>query len=259
MTGLYSEKSLNELAEAREKWLARNDELMEEVVKRSYRTAVATEYAQHGLARRLKSLSHNSTRLFELIPPDIETAPTLDITLDATAFVHSFISNTYGAIDNLARIWCHEKGVKNGKGKPIADGHIGLRQGNTTVRESLSQEFQDYLTKSDPWFEYLENYRHAVAHRIPIYIPPKTLNKEQIAESERLEIEGAEALKAGDTDKYWLLFGEQRKLGEFKPYMMHSFGERAKPVAIHGQMVCDMATVVEIGELMLKELDNLTP
>ena len=44
--------------------------------------------------------------------------------------------------------------------------------GNRGYRESFSAEFQAYLQELDAWFGQLENFRHALAHRIPLYIPP---------------------------------------------------------------------------------------
>ncbi|GLQ82024.1 hypothetical protein GCM10007881_55450 [Mesorhizobium huakuii] len=177
--------------------------------------------------------------------------------MDATAFIHSFLVSAYGGLDNLARIWCLEADVKNEKGKPVSDGRIGLGPKNTIVRESLSTELQDYLRSADPWFEYLQNYRHAVAHRIPVYIPPKTLSDEDAKEWRRIEEEIVGALKARSFDEYDALFSTQKALGRFQPVMMHSFGERARPVWLHGQMLCDFSTVIEIGENLLKELDGL--
>lgn len=39
----------------------------------------------------------------------------------------------------------------------------------------MPAELQAYLAEHDAWFEYLEDYRHALAHRIPLYIPPRQL------------------------------------------------------------------------------------
>ena len=44
--------------------------------------------------------------------------------------------------------------------------------------------------------------------------------------------------------------------------MMHSFGpaaEDGRPVMFHGQLINDLATVVEIGNRMLTELDGSPP
>jgi hypothetical protein len=48
----------------------------------------------------------------------------------------------------------------------------GLRKTNTTVRVSFSVEFQEYLKGLNGGFENLGDFRHALAHRIPLHTPP---------------------------------------------------------------------------------------
>lgn len=253
----YTADTIAELADAYETWRPRQGDLMTKFMVRTYRTEEASEYARHGLSRRLQGLLHGIDRTFEMVPPEADDPPNRDQLMDATAFIHSFIISVYGAIDNLARIWCLEAKVKQANGTAVPDGHIGLAPKNTTVRKSFSQPFQEYLKTSDPWFEYLENYRHALAHRIPLYIPPKTLGDGDGSEWKRLEAEMAKAVQEHDFQRYDNLFAEQKALGTFQPVMTHSFGEKAKPVLFHGQLLCDFATVVEIGENLFKELDGL--
>lgn len=45
------------------------------------------------------------------------------------------------------------------------------------------------------------------------------------------------------------------RVGVFEPYIMHSFGEQAQPMRFHAQLVCDLATVVEIAERVLHALE----
>lgn len=132
--------------------------------------------------------------------------------------------NVYGALDNLARIWCLEANIENKKGKAISDGRIGLGPKYIEVRESFSSAFQQCLTAADDWFEYLDSFRHAVAHRIPVYVPPKCVINGTV---------------------------------KFQPIMSHSLKEQKNPVYFHGQVIVDYATVIELGEFMLKELDAL--
>ncbi|MER9456567.1 hypothetical protein [Mesorhizobium sp. M0478] len=255
--GAYSGETIKQFEEAYEQWVPRQEKLMTAYMVQAYRSEKASEYARHGLSRRLQSLRHGIDRAFEAIPPEAEEPPSRDQLMDATAFIHSFLVSVYGGLDNIARIWCWEAEVKDGKGRPLADGQIGLGPKNTTVRDSLSNNLQDYLKGAAHWFEYLANYRHAVAHRIPVYIPPKTLSNEDGDEWRRIEEELVRAAKAGNFDEYDALFCAQKALGRFEPVVTHSFGENARPVWLHGQMLCDFSTVIEIGEHMLEELNGL--
>jgi hypothetical protein len=76
------------------------------------------------------------------------------------------LSAAYGCVDNLAWIWVHERGIA------VNRRHVGLRRHNKEVRNTFSPEFHSYLESLDSWFEYLVDYRDALAHRIPLYIPP---------------------------------------------------------------------------------------
>lgn len=78
--------------------------------------------------------------------------------------------------------------------------------------------------------------------------------RQDVEEYRRLEDEIVKAIGVRNFELWGELIAKQRALGTFKPVMMHSYGEKARPVIIHGQMICDLATVVEIGDYLLKAL-----
>ncbi len=59
-----------------------------------------------------------------------------------------------------------------GSSAKISWGQVGLRKANVKVRAALSKEFQSRLDEMEGWFGYVTEYRDALAHRIPLYIPP---------------------------------------------------------------------------------------
>ncbi|RUW57026.1 hypothetical protein [Mesorhizobium sp. M8A.F.Ca.ET.021.01.1.1] len=254
MSVVYPESQIRHFSEELAKLLDREDDLTIAFLTREFRKPETSELVRHGLVRRLFTLKHAIQRTFQILPPQ-ETAPTGDMLMDATGHLQTFVINVFGAIDNLARIWCMEADIRKPNGTPLKPMAIGLTPGHVPVRASLSQPFQDYLANADAWFDYLEDYRHALAHRIPLYIPPRQLNDEERAEFERLEQDIAQA--KNDYERYGVLRGQQQSLGIFNPLMMHSFSEQARPVYLHPQMLCDLSTVVEIGEHMLHEIDVL--
>jgi hypothetical protein len=207
----------------------------------------AQEYARHGFVRRLGTLKRAIENVYSIYPPERFDRPTRDECLDIAINLQSFLFNVFGCIDNLACVWVNEKQVKDNRGRPLRDQQIGLRSGCTAVRETFSAEFQKYLTSRDDWLGYLQNYRHASAHRIPLYIAPYTLNPAKLEEHNELERRKTEAQTNGDHDLCSILNTEQKDLGRFTPYMMHSFSEGATPVAFHPQVLADWNTVVEIA------------
>jgi hypothetical protein len=255
----YSTDALEDIEEKYAFWQKREDDLTTAFFLHEYHTATAAIMAKHGLVRRFRTLRHCMDRTFQHVAPD-ETEPSREALSDASAYLQTFIVNVYGALDNLARIWIDESGLQS-NGKSVPKGRIGLGPAFATVRGSLSKETQEYLAKADDWFKYLENYRHALAHRIPLYIPPRQLDDEAGSKWQALENELANAIRDHQLDLYDQLLAEQQKLGIFEPVMMHSFGDKpddGTPVRFHGQMICDLATVVEIAELILNEVKSLT-
>lgn len=252
----YTEQQIAQFGDHHAEWLRREDELTTRMVTRNFRQDETPEFVRHGLSRRLATLKHSLDRVFEALPPD-EQQPSREALMDATSHLQTFVINVFGAIDNLARIWVMEAQIKQPNGRDLRPMQIGLTPDHGVVRATLSQRFRDHLATTDAWFGYLEDYRHALAHRIPLYIPPRQLDDEAAAEFRRLEEEMVAAMR--DRERYDGLRAEQSRLGVFTPLMMHSYGEAARPVYLHPQMICDFATVVEIGEYLLRELDDLQP
>lgn len=224
---------------------------------REYRTERGNEFGKHGVGRRLSTLGHCLNRVFEVIPPDVER-PAREAVLDATAFLQAFVINVFGLIDNLAHLWAHESGVTREGGRPFAPLGIGLTRKQADFRRTLPEDLQAHLAEHDDWFGYLENYRHSLAHRIPLYIPPFGLTQVDADEFQRLNDAKLAALRAMDTNLWEQLDQQQKQLGVFQPMMMHSFGEQAQPIVLHPQMICDLLTVNQLAGRMLAALEALS-
>jgi len=158
----------------------------------------------------------------------------------------------YGAIDNLAWVWVHERGLDT----KIHRNRVGFREKHTEVRTSFSQDFQDYLRKLDPWLTYLVEYRDALAHRIPLYIPPGGVQPKNLDAFNDLSQRMWDALYVRlDGFEYERLSAEQEKLLVFQPLITHSVTETTAHYAFHVQMLADYLTVEELGYKLLKELE----
>jgi hypothetical protein len=250
----YSRETIAEMQNKLDEWRVREDALTRWLFGYPFAAAVAREMMRHGLSRRIADLQHGLDRIFEILPPDAE-APSRSDLYDATAFLQAFVINTFGAIDNLAWVWACEAHVRDERDRPLVRSRIGLTPDHETLRGSLSKQTQAYLRGTDAWFGYQEEYRHALAHRIPLYIPSKTFNDADTAEFERLE---KEMLAEEWSWERWHEVGAaQRKLGVFEPVMMHSYGERARPIYFHAQMISDFSTVIEIAEHVARDLEAL--
>ena len=250
----YSEKALKMLVEDYVALSGKLDDLLVKFFTLKVNNPRAVEYARQGVPRRLKVLARCIINVFTGIPPERDELPSRDALSDATINIQGFVFNVFGAVDNLAWVWMHEIGQKRRDGTPIPDKHIGLGPKNASVRATLSKEFQDYLVTLDKWFEHLADLRHALAHRIPLYIPPYVIQQKDHAAYRELEVKMTEAATKLDLSEYDRLAGEQMKLGRFRPWVQHSFEENAKPVVFHAQMLADFNTINELAGMMLSEL-----
>jgi len=199
--------------------------LFERFLLRNYQHGRGKEFAQHGFMRRLKVVTRCIERVFALIPPEMEVAPDADIRTETEIYIQAFLANIFGCFDNLAWMLLYEKPISQDNGEPVPPAWIGLRPSNTFLRGKLSAETREYLHGLDGWFGYMENYRHALAHRIPLYIPPAVVSPDHPD-------------------------------GVFRPWIMHSFEEPGvHPFVFHPQMLSDFSTVEAVGLRIVGELN----
>lgn len=251
---MFSPDQLRELESEFEQINERYERLTLAFVSQQYKTDEAREHGTHGFSRRVGVMRRCIHNVFRLLPPSRTSVPEPDDLGDASINVQAFVFNVFGSIDNLAWLWVHEKGVLTTKGKQLARSQVGLGKNYPIVRNSLPPNLQLYLTNYEKWFEHLENYRHALAHRIPLYIPPYRVKKEDEAFYRDLGRRMDEAVAAHRFDEYERLSAEQLSICDFFPVMTHSYGENAKPVVFHPQMIADFKAVEEIALNFIKEL-----
>jgi len=220
---------------------------------RNYKDSRAREFATQGFSRRLKTLARCIDNVFEILPPDLVEPPTDDKLFDAIINIQGFVFNMFGCIDNLAWTWVREAGL------PITNKRLVGLFGKKTkeVHKPFSNEFQEYLTSLKNWFDHLKIFRDALAHRIPLYIPPYTILKDKEAVHRELVTGKFDALKRRDRDEYERLEADRKALATFAPVMTHSFEEKAIFIEFHPQLLTDFDTIEAIAQRMLKELDRL--
>lgn len=250
----FSDVTLRMLADNSATVKSRSDALVEAYFKLAYRSPRGREYAWHGFSRRMMMLVRCIDRVFRLIPP--HQLPDEDNVIDATVNIQAFVFNAFGALDNLAWIWVSERHITSAKGAALSAGQIGLGKGCKLVRGSFSQAMQDYLVDLEPWFEHIEDFRHALAHRIPLYVPPFVVPDAQQAAYDDVDVR---KWATRDVAEYERLKAEQLALVEFRPIMTHKLYDKKPPVVFHIQLLNDFATVEEIGRKMLEELALLPP
>lgn len=252
----FSDNVLAELREAHGGIAVKKQKLVEAYLTRQYRTDRAQEYARHGFSRRLNTMTHCIDRVFEILPPERTDLPTSVERIDAEVHIQAFVFNAYGSADNLAWIWVEQKDVRKEDGSELPSNWVGLRENNTHVRRTFSAGFQNYLDSLNKWFINLEDFRHSLAHRIPLYIPPYVVQKSNADAYNELAKRMGEAFGSLDFEEYDSLSAQQKELAHFIPCMTHSLTEQADSVVFHAQLLADFATIEELGRRMLVEIDS---
>jgi hypothetical protein len=118
----------------------------------------------------------------------------------------------------------------------------------------MSPEFRAYLDSREPWFEQLKDYRDALAHRIPLYIPPFTLDPADAGAYQALDQQATAALRAHDFDGYARLNANKVALTRFRPIMAHSIYALGRTMLFHPQLLADFATIEELTGVLFDEL-----
>ena len=242
---MFAPNILKTLSENIDSVRSRNDALAELYVVYQYRTGAGREYATHGFLRRVRMLTHCIEKIFTFLPPDQDDIPDDDILLDATIYIQAFLINVFGALDNLAWVWVKEKGLE------IENNKIGLGKKCKTVRRSFSLEMRNHLVGLEGWLENLIDFRDALAHRIPLYVPPYCVPKANLDAYENLS---AQKLATQPLDAYNRIKSEQIKLVEYQPVIKHTLNDGKPPIVFHFQLLQDFLILEELGRKIMVEL-----
>ncbi len=253
---MYSTEQISELWEARAVTSKAITKLINDVVSHPFRSARGREFAHHGLCRRLQTLRRSLDRVYELIPPKPRQLPSTLKREDAEIYLSAFITATYGAVDNLAWIWVSETGLTRQNGKPLSPSQVGLRPDNEIVLNSLPETIQSKIQAFSGWFRQNSDYRHAIAHRIPPYIPPYNVSFRDVSSDKMLDNHIWAATLGGNSALAQKLQRQQRKIRIFNPVIQHSWGEGATPVLFHAQLVADSRTIVDLASDILEALEK---
>ncbi len=232
----------------------KNQFLLEAYIRKNFQNINADEYAKHGLARRIRTLKRCIDNIYVICPPDKKEKPSSEELIDLAINLQAFVFNTFGCLDNLAWIWVKEKKIKDSMGKDLSPHQIGLGKKYSLVRQSLSENLRNHLISLDEWFYYLEGFRHALAHRIPLYVSPYVMNEEEATGKEELEKLRYESLTEGKYGEYQRLTDSLKGLGKFVPLMSHSFEEKSQQIMFHPQVITDWQIIIDLSEKFLEEL-----
>jgi hypothetical protein len=252
---MYSKKQLNDLRRNFSDCMRASDSLHIKGCNflSSLRNDRAHEFMVHGFLRRSATLKRCIENIYRLNPPErVEKLLSHDRE-DLQINLQAFVFNVFGALDNLALVTVHELGIK------ILPGRIGFlkEKVDENLANVLSKEFRNYITSLElsEWKNYMRDFRHALGHRIPLYVPPSGLNKRDLKRYHKIEDQLAKALANFDVKSHQRLVNKQSSLGRNFPVVTHSFSERSEQVFFHSQVLTDFNTVIAIAIKFMDEFD----
>lgn len=252
----FSEETIAKLSDIYKDVENKEKALQDAFTSRVFQNEKAKEYAVQGFLRRFKTLVRCIHNVYRICPPNWNERLSSKEQADLVINLQAFVFNAFGCLDNLAWIWVKEKDVKNSKGNDLSNFNIGLSEKKRCVWKSFPEDFQNYLNDLDQWFAHLEVFRHALAHRIPLYVPPYVVNEEEAFKVQELEELKLEAIRNENFGDYKNLTEQLEGIGNFIPWMLHSFGEESPRVVFHPQILEDLNTIVGISEKFLEELNK---
>lgn len=248
----YNEESLRQLSDKYSELSRTRDRLMFRLIElnSALLNERAKEYCMQGVGRRLGTLTRCIENIYKLFPINrTELLPREDL-LDLGINLHAFMVNVSGLFDNLAWVYVLEYDlVGNPKECKLHRNSVSLF--NRDLQRQMPANFSSYLCSDHlrEWYsEHSKNYRDAVAHRIPLYVPPSLLTGE--AQRRYLELEAQiqdlDISKPENLELYGKILDEQTMLGEANPLCVHSTSELARPMYLHAQVLADYAMVEEV-------------
>jgi hypothetical protein len=252
MAKYYSDENIRRLADERANLRWRGLQLQQRCLEYHFKNETAKEFAIQGFARRFSTLIKCIENTFCTIPPDLDGVPGLDQTKDVAIQVRAFIFNLFGCLDNLTWVWVLERNITKPDGTPLPPRSIGFDV--TSVRNSLTQELRTLLDSFSDWFKYLKDYRHALAHRIPLYVPQFSIDHKSVDIYGDLERSIFDLIIQRNKAEAQVKRLEHDNLRFFQPCIVHSWTGRARPILFHVQMLTDLKTIEIIGAKLLDEL-----
>ncbi len=212
----------------------------------------AIEYLEQGVGRRIKTARRCFDNLFKIFPPERTRLLQIEELNDIQINLHAFAMNIYGILDNIAWVYMLEQG----RASTTTGDRTSVGLFNKRTQQHLTESLRNYLnSKLLSWFEeYAKNYRDALAHRIPLYVPPYTVTTKDSAKWQHLGSAIQVAMTKRDIAEVNRLRAEQDSLGTICGAFSHLLSDDARPVILHPQMICDALTVSELIEKVVEDV-----
>jgi hypothetical protein len=207
------------------------------------------DYLNYGVGRRLNIIHRSMQRIYELFPPSQEEALPKESIHEVQIYLQAFVINVSGIFDNWAWAFILRHHLLESIG-----GKIGVGMFLPKTQQCLPAILKDYVT-TEPrvsWHKiYMKDYRDALAHRIPLYVPPSSIPTEDVESYKQMELLKQKLYDAADWDELERVSDGQDALGKAYPVFLKEFSDRpdGQPIPFHPQLNSDGALVIEFARV----------
>jgi hypothetical protein len=199
------------------------------------------KYLRNGVGRRLHVIRLSIQKVYQLFPPNQAEPLPIETIHEVQVYLQAFVINVAGIFDTFAWAFVLKHRLLEKVG-----GQIGIGMFVRKTQKCLPPSIKTYVTTNPikSWHRrYIKDFRDALAHRIPLYVPPYLVNPRDADEYHRLNVRKSELMAERDWDEYDRVEAEQNKLCKALPAFM---GDFVNPeVYFHPQLNSDGATVLE--------------
>ena len=240
--------------------------ICDDFIRHQYKCEKSFEYVTQGISRRVKIIEACIDNIYEIAPLNQKEKLSKNNLTNLNINFHAFFINIYGVLDNLSRIYLFEKGVKD-----INKLTIGLRKKQTT--KHFSENINTALENKKDWLEYIEDFRHALAHRIAPYVPPYRISEEDKQKHDTLIKQRYEISpepyqtknkknslfqqKIDEDNRIDKIQDKINEISGFCYFISHSFTEnpKYKHICFQRQVLNDWDELIYIIKVFMSELD----
>lgn len=210
----------------------------------------AKKYLLNGAGRRLHMMFYAFQEILNSASPKRTKPLSFDQQMSVTKELNIFYINLSGVLDNFA--WCllfEKQPADLEKIKPI---NVGLFSNDFRKKFFPFYKIKIEIEKHDEWNIEIKTRRDPVAHRIPLYIPPTILTKEEGKIYQNLQSKHLEKATELDFEQAESVFQKMHEMGSFYPFFVHDPDEPHIP--LYPTIATDIAHLVRISNIIEKAL-----
>lgn len=211
----------------------------------------AKNLLNYGVARRGGMLFYSFQQLFFTIPPDRKNRLSQEEEIHFNGQINLIYLNIKGMLDNLACIYFSEQEDIDLRELPDAKKHLFNKE---IINKSNNKEFWGEILAYKEWAtNELKMLRDPVAHKMPLYIIPAILNKEEQDLFNTYLSKYYEHLRRGNLDAASTALEATRTIGTFIPWFAHAPNET---FSMYPTITRDLGNMLKIFDIIWMELTS---